>query len=193
MKMNSFFFEKILIKRYLYTFILFVISSYMEAQVVNVSGSWTANIPSITEAGNNYSGTYDNTGNTGTNQIKLSGTLPGSFLNLLSSSGAKMTMHYTSNPWNSSMTLSARRTGGTTTINGVCLLCTASINGGTTYIPIPSASDVTFVTFTFSGVLGLGNSVNFSDIVLLLQVSGVSVTIPASTYGARVVFTIVAN
>lgn len=191
--MNGLFFGTTLIKRYLYTFILFLIGSGMEAQVVNVSGSWTASIPSITEAGTNYAGTYDNTANTGTNQIILSGTLPGSFLNLLSSSGAKMTMHYTSNPWNTSMTLSAKRTGGTTTIHGVCLLCTASINGGTNYIPIPQASDVTFVTFAFGGVLGLGNSVTFADIVLLLQVSGVSVTIPAGTYGARVVFTIVAN
>lgn len=191
--MNGLFFRKTLIKRYLYTFILCVISSLMEAQVVSVSGSWTANIPSITEAGNNYSGTYDNTGNTGTNQIILSGTLPGSFLNLLSSKGAKMTMHYASNPWNTSMTLSARRTGGTTAIHGVCLLCTAAISGGDTYIPIPQSPDVTFLNFTFAGVLGLGNSVSFADIVLLLQVSGVSVTIPASTYGARVVFTIVAN
>lgn len=191
--MNDLFFGKKLIKRYLYTFILLGISCCMEAQVVNVSGNWTASIPSITEAGTNYTGTYDNTANTGANQIVLSGTLPGSFLNLLSSTGAKMTMHYVSNPWNSAMTLSARRTGGTATIHGVCLLCTASINGGASYIPIPQASDVTFVTFTFSGVLGLGNSVTFADIVLLLQVSGVSVTIPASTYGARVVFTIVAN
>lgn len=191
--MNSFFFRMTFIKRYLYVFILSVISSFMKAQVVSVSGSWTANIPSITEAGNNYSGTYDNTANTGPNQIILSGTLPGSFLNLLSSKGAKMTMHYTSNPWNTSMALSARRTGGTATIHGVCLLCTATISGGDTYIPIPQSTDATFVNFTFSGVLGLANSVTFTDIVLLLQVSGVSVTIPASTYGARVVFTIVAN
>lgn len=190
--MNNHSRKEMSLKRYLYIILLFI-SNFMEAQVVNVSGNWAASIPSITEAGNNYTGTYDNTANTGANQIKLSGTLPGSFLNLLSSSGAKMTMHYTSNPWNSSMILSAKRTGGTTTINGVCLLCTANINGGANYIPIPETSDVTFVTFTFSGLLGLGNSVTFADIVLLLQVSGVSVTIPANSYGARVVFTIVAN
>lgn len=190
--MNYQFLRKICIKRSVYI-ILLLISTCMEAQVVNVSGNWTASIPAITEAGSNYAGTYDNSGSTSGNLITLSGSLPGSFLNLLSSSGAKMTMRYTPNPWNNSLTLSAKRTGGTTTINGVCLLCTAAINGGTTYIPITQTSDTTFVTFTFTGVLGLGNSVTFADINLILQLAGVSVTVPANTYSARIVFTIVAN
>lgn len=190
--MNCQFLRKACIKRLIYiTFVL--ISSCMEAQVVNVSGNWNASIPVITEAGSNYAGTYDNSGSTGTNQIILSGTLPGSFLNLLSSSGAKMTMRYTPNPWNSSLTLAAKRTGGTTAIHGVCLFCTSSINGGATYIPISQTADVTFVTFSFSGVLGLANSVTFADINLILQLAGVSVTVPANTYSARIVFTIVAN
>lgn len=192
MKMDSHFIREITLKKYLYL-VLLVIASYLKGQVVNVSGSWLASVPSITEAGNNYSGTYDNTGSTSTNQITLSGTLPGSFLNLLSTKGANMTMHYVSNPWNSSMILSAKKTGGTTAIHGVCLLCTATINGGATYIPIPETSDVIFLSFTFAGLLGLGNSVTFSDINLILQLSGVSVTIPANNYNARVVFTIVAN
>lgn len=167
-------------------------SSFFDAQTVNVSGNWSPVIPAITEAGNNYAGTYDNTTTTPTT-ITLSGNLPGTFLNLLSSSGAKMTMRYTPSPWNNSLSLSAKRTGGSTTIHGVCVLCTATINGGTTYIPISETTDTTFVTFTFSGLLGLGNSVSFSDINLILQLAGVSVTLPASTYSARVVFTIVAN
>lgn len=190
--MNCQFLRKVYIKRSIYI-ILLIISNCMEAQVVNVSGNWTASIPAITEAGSNYAGTYDNSGSTSGNQITLSGTLPGSFLNLLSGSGAKMTMRYTPNPWNSSLTLSAKRTGGTTAIHGLCVLCTASINGGANYIPISQTADVTFVTFTFGGVLGVGNSVTFADINLILQLAGVSVTIPASTYSARVVFTIVAN
>lgn len=184
--------RKLCLKRYLYS-LIFLITSGMNAQTVNVSGNWLPTIPAITEAGSNYAGTYDNSGSTGTNQIILSGTLPGSFLNLLSSSGAKMTMRYTPNPWNSSLSLSAKRTGGTTTIHGVCLLCTSSITGGTAYIPISQTADVTFVNFSFSGVLGLGNSVTFTDINLILQLAGVSVTIPASSYSARIVFTIVAN
>lgn len=192
MKMNCQFVRKAWIKRYVYMILLFI-GSCMEAQVINVSGNWNATIPPITEAGSNYAGTYDNSGSTGTNQIILSGTLPGSFLNLLSSSGAKMTMRYTPNPWNNSLTLSAKRTGGTTTINGVCLFCTSAINGGTTYIPISQTSDTTLLTFNFTGVLGLNNSVTFADINLILQLAGVSVTVPANTYSARIVFTIVAN
>lgn len=184
--------RKVCIKRFAYIILIFI-SSCMEAQVVNVSGNWNPSIPVITEAGSNYAGTYDNSGSTGTNQIILSGTLPGSFLNVLSGSGAKMTMRYTPNPWNNSLTLSAKRTGGTTTIHGVCLLCTATINGGTAYIPISQTADTTFLTFTFGGVLGLSNSVTFADINLILQLAGVSVTVPASTYSARIVFTIVAN
>lgn len=182
-------FLRVLLKKYLYVSVL-IISGYLKAQVVNVSGNWAATIPTITEAGNNYAGTYDNTTST---PITISATLPGSFLNLLNSTGAKMTMHYTSNAWNNSLTLSAKRTGGTGSISGLCLLCTATINGGTTYIPVPQTPDVTFVTLTFAGVLGLGNTVTFSDINLILQLAGVSVTIPASTYSARVVFTISAN
>ncbi|MGE8556826.1 MAG: hypothetical protein ACN6OB_23125 [Chryseobacterium jejuense] len=190
--MNCQFFRKICIKGLIYI-ILILSSSFINAQVVNVSGNWTASIPAITEAGSNYTGTYDNSGSTAPNLITLSGTLPGSFLNLLSSSGAKMTMRYTPNPWNNSLTLSAKRTGGTTAIHGLCVLCTASINGGANYIPISQTVDTTFVTFSFSGLLGVGNSVTFADINLIVQLAGVSVTIPASTYSARIVFTIVAN
>lgn len=188
MKMN----RKLSLKRYVYS-LLFLISGGMNAQVVNVSGNWLPTIPAITEAGSNYAGTYDNSGSTGTNQILLSGTLSESFLKLLSSSGAKMTMRYVPNPWNSTMTLSAKRIGGTATVQGLCLVCTATINGGTTYIPISQTSDVTFVTFTFGSVLGVGNTVNFTDINLILQLAGVSVTVPANAYSARIVFTIVAN
>lgn len=187
--MNSRFLRKTFLKRHL-CIILLTACSCLRAQTVSISGNWTASVPTITEAGNNYTGTYDNTTS---NQIVMSGTLPGSFLNLLTSTGAKISMHYVSNPWNSAMVLAAKRTGGTATINGVCLVCSATINGGTNYITIPEATDVTFVTITFTGLLGLSNSITLSGITLLLQVSGVSVTIPASTYGARVVFTVAAN
>ncbi|PWN69811.1 hypothetical protein C1631_007255 [Chryseobacterium phosphatilyticum] len=190
MKTNSPFLRGISLKRYLYT-ILIVISGFVEAQTVTVSGNWAPTIASITEAGNNYAGTYDNI--TPSNPITMSGSLPGSFLNLLSSSGAKITMHHTPTVWNSSLALSAKRTGGTTTINGLCVACTATINGGTTYTSVPQATDVTFVTITFTGLLGLGNSVNFSNINLQLQLTGVSVTVPAAAYSTRVVFTVAAN
>jgi hypothetical protein len=190
--MNCQFIRKTCIKRSIYIIFL-LISISMEAQVVNVSGNWTANIPAITEAGNNYSGTYDNSANTSPNQIVLSGSIPDSVIKLLSSSGAKITMRYVSNPWHSSLDLSAKRVGGTASISGLCLGCTVSINGGTTYIPISQVTDVTLSTITFSGLLGIGNHITYSGIVVNTQVSGVSVTIPVNTYSARIVFTISAN
>lgn len=190
--MNRHFYTEIIVKRYLYI-VLLIIGNFIKGQVVNVAGNWAASIPAITEAGNNYAGTYDNSANTAPNQIILSGSIPDTFIKLLSSSGAKITMHYVSNPWHSSLGLSVKRVGGTASISGLCLGCTVSINGGTTYIPVSEATDVTLSTITFSGLLGLGNHINFSGIVVNTQVSGVSVTIPASTYSARLVFTIAAN
>ncbi|AZB00456.1 hypothetical protein EG359_12850 [Chryseobacterium joostei] len=191
MKMNTPFLREVFVKRYL-CIILLIISNYLRAQVVTVSGNWNPSLPVITEAGNNYTGTYDNTTTT-INPITLSATLPGNFLNLLSGTGAKMTMHYTTNAWHSSLGLAARRTGGTGSVSGFCLICSATINGGAAFVPIQQMSDSTLVTLTFGGLLGINNTANFSDINLIIQLSGVSVTIPATTYSARIVFTIVAN
>ncbi|MFZ4931959.1 hypothetical protein [Chryseobacterium sp. Mn2064] len=179
-----------IIKKYIFIIPL-LINIYLGAQTINASGSgWAVSVPAITEAGNNYTGTYASA----TNATVLSGSLPGSFLNLLSSSGAKITMHYTPTTWNSNLHLYAKRSGGTATINGVCVLCTATINGGNTaYIEIPQGTSNTLSTITFSGVLGLGNSVTYSAINVQFQISGVSVTIPAASYSAQVVFTVAAN
>lgn len=189
--MNRHFYTENILKRYLYI-VLLIIGCFIKGQVVNVAGNWTASIPTITEAGSNYAGIYDNSTNTAPNQIVLSGSIPDSVIKLLSSSGAKITMHYVSNPWHNSLGLSVKRVGGTASISGLCLGCTVSINGGTTYIPVSQATDVTLSTITFSGLLGIGNHITFSGIVINTQVSGVSVTIPASTYSARLVFTIAA-
>lgn len=189
MKINSRFFKKILLKKHLYIIPL-IMSSYVEAQTLNVSGSnWVVSVPTITEAGTNYAGTYQSSDTL----LTLSGLLPGSFLNLLSGGAAKISMHYIPTAWNNSLRLYAKRSGGTTSIGGVCVLCTATINGGTTYIEIPQGVDATFLTINFAGVLGLGNSVSFSGINTQLQISGVSVTIPATSYNAKLVFTIGPN
>ncbi|MDR6922263.1 MULTISPECIES: hypothetical protein [Chryseobacterium] len=189
MKTNSRFLRKIFLKKYLYIISL-VIGSSFEAQTISIAGSnWAVSVPTITEAGTNYTGTYDNP-----NLLTLSGTLPGSFLNLLTSAGAKISMHYVPTLWNSNLHLFAKRSGGTTTINGLCILCTATINGGNTnYIEIPQATAATLSTITFTGVLGLGNSVNYADIGVQLEIRGASVTIPAAAYSTQVVFTIGPN
>ena len=177
------------LKRYLYIIIL-IMGSSLKGQTINITGtSWTATVPTITEAGTNYTGTYDNH-----SLLTLSGHLPGSFLNLLTSSGARISMQHVPTSWNSSLKLYAKRSGGTATINGLCILCTATINGGTAnYIEIPQATAAILSTITFTGVLGLGNSIDYSGINVQLEIGGVSVTIPAAAYSTQVVFTIGAN
>lgn len=189
MKIKSPFLKEQFLKSYLYIIAL-IMGSYMEGQTINIAGTnWTVSVPAITEAGSNYTGTYDNP-----SQLTLSGNLPGSFLNLLTSSGAKISMHYVPSTWNSNLHLYAKRNGGTATISGLCLLCSATINGGTAaFIEIPQASSATLSTITFTGLLGLGNSVTYSGINVQLEISGVSVTIPAATYSAQIVFTIGPN
>ncbi|WP_131724426.1 hypothetical protein [Chryseobacterium indologenes] len=189
MKINSSFIRKVYSKKYLYIIPLMISCSF-EAQTLSIAGSnWAVSVPTITEAGTNYTGTYDNP-----SQLTLSGSLPGSFLNLLTSAGARISMHYVPTLWNSNLHLYAKRSGGNTTINGLCVLCTATINGGNTnYIEIPQATASTLSTITFTGVLGLGNSVNYADISVQLEIRGVSVTVPAAAYSSQIVFTIGPN
>lgn len=189
MKINSQFLRNILLKKYLY-FLPYIMGSYVQAQTVVPSGSgWTVSVPAITEAGNNYGGTYASA----TNAIMLSGTMPGSFLSLLGSGVAKISVRYNPTTWNNALHLYAKRSGGTATITGLCIGCTATVNGGTTYIEILQATDTTLCTINFSGVLGVSNSVNYTGINVQLQLTGVSVVIPATSYSSQLVFTIGPN
>lgn len=141
------------------------------AQTMTVGGTnWTVPISPITEAGANYSGSYQSAAN----QILVSATLPA----LLS--GARVSVQYQADPtWHPSLSIAARRTGTGQTL---CLLC--SVTGGTTYLPVTT---VATELFRIQTVLTL---TTFNNIPVQLRLSGVSVTIPAATYRARVVFTI---
>lgn len=152
-----------------------------------VSGSdWHIPVNPITEAGSDYSGTVTNP-----NDLILSGNIPNSFLNLLGSDAVDITVRFTPNPsWHESLSLYGKRTGGSAEIDGVCLLCSVSISGGGTYIEIPQIADVPLFSITFSGALGLGNSINYSNISVQLELRGLSVVTPVDDYGANVVFTI---
>ncbi|RNA63925.1 hypothetical protein D1631_18085 [Chryseobacterium nematophagum] len=143
----------------------------MQAQTLTVSGTnWAVSIPSITEAGTNYAGTYESA----TNQVILTASVP-----LLLGNG-KVSVHYEPNPtWNASLILSAKRTNNGST---VCALC--SITGGTTYQTV-TQTDIEL--FRIQAVLALAS---YTGINIQLQLSGVSVTIPATTYNSKVVFTI---
>lgn len=173
MKPNTCFSERILLLvKSTFIILLTIFSNCFKAQrTLTVGGSnWTVSIPSITEAGSNYGGTYESA----TNQVLLGVSVP-----LLLGSG-KVSIRYEANPtWHNSLILSARRTGDGTT---GCVLC--SITGGTTYQTI-TLTDIEL--FRIQATLALAS---YSNIPVQLRLTGVSVTIPAATYNSRVVFTI---
>lgn len=140
-------------------------------RTLTVGGNnWTVAVPSISEAGSNYSGTYESANN----QVLLNASVP-----LLLGNG-KVTVRYEPDPsWDSSLILYAKRTGNGTT---ACIACT--ITGGTSYIMIP-LTDVEL--FRIQATLALAS---YTNIPVQLQLSGVSVTIPARTYNSRIIFTI---
>ncbi|WP_185148728.1 hypothetical protein [Chryseobacterium mulctrae] len=104
-------------KRYLFkiSFIFFLIFfSILKSQrtLTVAGGNWAVPIPSITEAGSNYAGTYESIDN----QVLLTASVPA----LLGT--GKVSVHYEPNPtWNSNLILNVKRTGDGTT---VCVLCT---------------------------------------------------------------------
>lgn len=163
------------------------VKSSMYSQTINLTGNnWNLTIPSITEAGMDYVGTYESS----TNLIVISGSLPNSFLNLLGNKTAKVSVHYVPNTWNNGLHLYAKRSGGTASVGGVCVGCSAAINDGLNYVEIPQGIDNTLFTIKFSGVLGLLTSVTYSNVNVQMKLSGVSAVLPADSYSATVVFTI---
>lgn len=160
------------VKKIILFFFLLIWWEMRSQRTLAVSGTnWVVSIPALTEAGNNYAGTYESA----VNEILLSATVP-----LLLGNG-KVSMHYEANPtWNSSLFLNARRTGNGTTS---CTTCT--ITAGTTYTNISLTTDVEL--FRITAVLALAA---YTNIPIQLQLTGVSVTIPSATYSSRIVFTI---
>lgn len=166
---NTIFFARYLFKITLILSLLFFCA--LRSQKITATGSsWTVTIPSITEAGSNYSGVYESA----TNQILLTAEVP-----LLLGSG-KVSVSYISDPtWNSNLVLSAKRTGNGTT---VCVLC--SITGGSAY------QAITLTDIELFRIVAVASLASYSNIPIQLQLSGVSVTIPAATYNSKIIFTI---
>lgn len=158
-------------KKFISIILLIISGCYIKAQTLTLTGTnWTVPVPSITEAGNNYAGLYESS----TNQVILSVTVP------LLLGTAKVSVHYEANPtWHNALVLSAKRTNNGST---VCALCT--ITGGTTYQTVTQTATE---LFRIQAVVSLAS---YTGINMQLQLSGVSVTIPAAAYQSRVVFTI---
>lgn len=153
-------------------------------------------IPPITEAGNDYTGTYISSGNPITLGYNFGSGLGLLGLTLLGSGGTTVKMHYTPTTWNSSLHLDAQRNGGNSTFDPVTLLgaslcigCSASITDGTPFVEIPQNTNTTFFKLVWNGgLVGLVNSISYSNIPISIQLRGISVTIPAATYTAQITF-----
>lgn len=159
---------------------------------VNIAGTPSAIIiPPITEAGNNYSGTYTSSGNPITLGYSFGSSIGLLGLTLLGNGGTNVKMNYTPTTWNSSLHLDAQRNGGTATFDPilVCLACSASISGGTPYIEIPQSVNTIFFTLVWNGgLVGIVNSVSYTNIPISIRLRGISATIPAATYSAQITF-----
>jgi len=168
--------------------IFFFTNFTINAQTITVAGgNLVVPITPITEAGMDYIGSYDSN----TNLITISGSLPGSFLNLLTGGvAAVISLQYIPTSWNNSLHLYARRSGGIASIVGLCVLCSASVNNGTNYVEIPQSINTQFFTINFTGTLGIGNSISYSGINVQLRINGISVTVPVNNYNATIVFTV---
>src|SRR5690554_4958970 len=182
----------VLLKKLLFVIVvLFTINGF--TQTITVSGNnWNINTNSTpsftqpTEAGNDYSGTYESP----TNLITLSGSLPRGLLSLLLTGVVVVNVHHTPTTWDNNLKLYVRRNGGGSSFDGICLLCSTNMNGGTTYIEAQTISMELF-NIDFFGVLGLLNGINYSTNVQL-QIQGVSVTVPVDNYSTTIYFTIAA-
>jgi len=142
----------------------------VRAQTISVGGTdWAAPITAISEAGNNYAGTSESAAN----QILIAGSI-----SLLGSS--TISARYVPNPnWNSALQIALRRTGP----GSPCVLCTISSN--TNY------HEITQTATSLISISGLGGT--YSNIPFQIRISGISVTIPAASYSATVIFTITAG
>lgn len=150
---------------------VFYLANIGNCQSITVGGSnWTVSPGNIVEAGNNYSGTAITTDN----HVLISASVPGLF------NKGTVSVRYEANPtWHSNLILSVRRTGSGT---HTCLLCT--LTGGTAFQNI-TLSDTNF--FDINSNLF---TATFNNIPIQLQLTGISVTVPAASYNAKVVFTI---
>lgn len=145
-----------------------------KAQQLTVNGSnWTITPATITEAGTNYSGTYESP----PNQILITAAGP------LLLGNMKLSAHYEPSPlWHNQLKLAIKRNG---TGSSICLLC--AIKGDENYIEL-ATTDITLFTMTTPLLL-----TTYTDLNMQFRLSGVSVTLPATNYGSRVVFTLSDN
>ena len=175
-------FNKKMTQALFFLFCLMTNIIHVKAQSISVIGNnWQVPIPDITIAGADYAGTYESA----EDLFTLNGTLP----NLLATDKVQVLVNFQPINWNNNLQIQIKRIGGRSLIGGICLLCSSQIVGGQNYTPLLSSSFLLFSIQT-AGVLGIGNSLSFSEVKTQLKLSGVSVTLPADSYEGTVIFTI---
>ena len=135
-------------------------------QAPTLPGNWTYNVPGadITEAGNNFTGTYESAAN----QMIFNRNSPGIYYPNWS-----ITVNKSDVLWNANIKLWIRRTGNGTSVSG------ATISNGAGYQEI-----VNTPTSFFSGY----KEVN--EVPLQLKFTGISVVVPVNTYSTILTFTV---
>lgn len=155
-------------KKYIFIILLSVANGLCSAQTVG-GGSWTASVPAstITEAGENYSGTWTSL----TNQ---------SIISLAWLTNYTVSVKKTDTNWNSNLSLWIHKTGET-----IGALGSVSPAGNSSYFQL-TASNQLFFTATTGIVLTL----TAATVNVQYEIRGLSVTLPAQSYSTTVVYTI---
>jgi hypothetical protein len=157
--------------------IVYLFCSHCIAQRLRITGSWTATVTTITEAGNDYA---SSTLQSATNQTEIDVRVP-------NTPGLN---HYTINikradsgsNWNTAgLQLWAKRTG-----NGTGGGTGSSVVGGTAYQQI-TTSDLYF----FDGYND--NNTYRNNIPVQYQITGISVTVPVANYSTSITYTVIDN
>jgi hypothetical protein len=149
--------------------ILLFYSVLAKSQNISASSGWTANVSSneITDAGLDYSGTYQSSAN----QTNITASSFGIFRNYY------VYIQKSDLDWNSNLSIWAKRTG-----DG-CGGWFGSISGGTNYIQLTNSSQL-----LFSG--GIGFSTSRNNVPIQYQIQGLSVLLPAKIYSVSVIYTV---
>ncbi|HFA52186.1 MAG TPA: hypothetical protein ENJ95_24475 [Bacteroidetes bacterium] len=144
-----------------------------DAQIfINVTGEWnySVSVNDITEAGNDFQGTYSSA----SNQVLIDVRQRNFFFDLFFNYNWRVDIRKSDIDWHPNLVLSARRTG-----NGSPLFFSGNVNGGTTYQQVSNANQSFFS----------GNRSRL-DIPVQYRISGVSVLLPAKAYTTTVVYTV---
>ena len=159
--------------RYLWKFCVAILVSsslYGQIQSINVSGNWSAAVPTntITEAGLNYTSNITSA----TNQTLIS---------IVATSNRDpytVSIRKQDTSWNANLTLWARRTG---TGSGNNILT----NGGLNYQQLSGSAQ-----YFFDGIVSTGNPRSVVDIPIQYEIRGLSVLIPVSSYSTTIIYTV---